>query len=70
MDGNINRKPGEKNLAHPHSNVARKIAYRHIVGVIGDRKVQENVFQVDERDINEINKNTKGFKLSIVSPSG
>lgn len=27
--------PGDKNLAHTHSNIARKIANKHIIGVIG-----------------------------------
>ena len=37
LDGNFNKKAGDSNLVHPHSNIARKIAFRHIVGVIGQK---------------------------------
>jgi cytochrome b involved in lipid metabolism len=31
MDNNSNL-PGDKNMAHTHSNIARKIANKHIIG--------------------------------------
>jgi hypothetical protein len=66
LDGNLNTKPGDKNMAHPHSNIARKIAFKHIVGVIGQRYVQENLFTVDHSDTNFVTKNTSAFTLNAI----
>lgn len=33
LTGNVNVRPGQRNHAHAHSNIARKVMYRHIVGV-------------------------------------
>ena len=48
LDGNLDKRPGDQTMAHPHSNIARKIAYKHIVGVIEKREIQENIFKIDE----------------------
>lgn len=34
LEGNMNLKPGEANLAHAHTNIARRVMYNHIVGVM------------------------------------
>lgn len=34
LDGNMNLEPGQATLNHAHTNIARKVAYKHIVGVI------------------------------------
>jgi hypothetical protein len=34
FEGNENLKPGQPNLVHAHSNIARKVLYRHIVAVM------------------------------------
>jgi len=44
LDGN-NNDPKQGNHRNTHSNVARKIANRNIVAIIGDKQnVQENIF--------------------------
>ena len=61
LDGNIGLKAGEKNLAYAHSNIARKIAFSHIVGVIEKPEVQENSFDIDHSQTMDLNSSSKSF---------
>lgn len=61
LDGNIGLKPGDKNMAYAHSNIARKTAFNHIVGVIENPEVQENSFQIDHSQSMDLNSSSKSF---------
>lgn len=39
LEGNLDLMPGQQLNTYPHSNIARKIAYKHIVGVIEQREI-------------------------------
>ena len=53
-------------MAHPHSNMARKIAFRHIVGIVERSRVSQQLFSLDDSLSMQINKSTKSFVLKPI----
>ena len=66
LDGN-NNSPKEAHPINAHSNVARKIANKHVVAVIGSKKVQENKFKIDQGESRNINPSTKSLSFKLTS---
>lgn len=67
LDGNLNMLPGQQSSVHPHSNMARKVAFQNIVAVIGKPDVQEGIFSLDDKKTNKVNKTTSSFTFNSVT---
>lgn len=64
LDGNLG-KVGDFHPANTHSNIARKIANRHVVGIIGKRNPPEFRFVVDDTKTKQLNTTTKSLTYRI-----
>ena len=69
LDGNTND-PAARTQRHTHSNVARQIANRHIVGVIDKKDVQENLFYIDLEESNKLSPTACSYVFKGVQKQG
>lgn len=69
LEGNSND-PNDPTQRHTHSNVARQIANRHIVGVIDKKEVQQNLFYIDMEESNKLSPSAATFVFKGVQKQG